>query len=226
MVRPARLLAAGLRDPAAQEACVSRLYAPDPYGRDLERAGHSPLPQGFDVEALGRSIERPFPAVSTSMLATAAAIADRNEDMRISGLANSALTHRLLSNLLFAGSLRRSSDDTDDDEDDDSDGDNDYDYDGASSSEHSGIVAIPFDRFSDTDDGDGGDDDHYGNDDENSNDDDGGTSSSAHSGIDTGSADRHSDADDGNARSSDDGTASESGTASDSFIAYISDGSV
>ncbi|KAJ1838380.1 hypothetical protein LPJ70_005483, partial [Coemansia sp. RSA 2708] len=83
MVRPARLLAAGLRDPAAQEACVSRLYAPDPYGRDLERAGHSPLPQGFDVEALGRSIERPFPAVSTSMLATAAAIADRNEDMRI-----------------------------------------------------------------------------------------------------------------------------------------------
>ncbi|KAJ2713866.1 hypothetical protein H4R19_002038 [Coemansia spiralis] len=101
VVRAAHTQAAGLRDAAARQACADMAYHPDPYCGELERAGHSPFPPGFDTAAFLQGIQPPFPAVSTSMVARADQIARRNEDMRASGLAHSVLTHQILSNLMF-----------------------------------------------------------------------------------------------------------------------------
>ncbi|KAJ1728560.1 hypothetical protein LPJ61_003972, partial [Coemansia biformis] len=112
VVRPTHTLAAGLRDAAACDACASVVYGADPYLHELERAGHSPLPPTFDADSFKQSLQLPFPAVSTSMLARVDQIARRNEDMRASGLAHSALTHQILSNLLLENGVASSDDES------------------------------------------------------------------------------------------------------------------
>ncbi|KAJ2455957.1 DNA polymerase zeta [Coemansia sp. RSA 2336] len=93
------VLDAGLRDPVSCKACLDNTYSEDPYIDALAYAGHSLVPRGF--RHIAPTSQLPYPAVSRSMLARSSEITARNEEMRASSLASSALTHQLLSSFLF-----------------------------------------------------------------------------------------------------------------------------
>ncbi|KAJ2119687.1 hypothetical protein IW147_005686 [Coemansia sp. RSA 720] len=102
MVQQTHMLAAGLRDPAARQACISRAYATDHYASELEHSGHSLLPQGFNINDFIPSSQQLFPAVSTSMLATVDDVTRMNEEMRIDALGSAGLRDELMRRLLLS----------------------------------------------------------------------------------------------------------------------------
>ncbi|KAJ2195953.1 hypothetical protein IW144_003186 [Coemansia sp. RSA 522] len=102
MIQQTHMLAAGLHDPAARQACINRAYAADQYASELEHAGHSLLPQGFNINDLIPSSQQLFPAVSTSMLATVDDVTHMNEEMRIDALGSAGLRDELMRRLLLS----------------------------------------------------------------------------------------------------------------------------
>ncbi|KAJ1943586.1 hypothetical protein FBU59_002866 [Linderina macrospora] len=110
------------------------IYAPDPYIHDLLYSGHSIWPSDEDYEDAVQHIPRSFPAVSESELANKAQIVSANQELRLNGITNASLTHRLMSNIFFGAMLgsRRIINDTFDQSDDDMDGDYNSDMDGFS----------------------------------------------------------------------------------------------
>ncbi|KAJ2742613.1 DNA polymerase zeta [Coemansia sp. BCRC 34301] len=119
LVRDQHFAEASISDCYTKRAYVDAVYARDPYEQVLVHSGHPALPAGIDIGEAIKHIPRPFPTVSLSKLWEQGRIVSQNEDMRLTGLANSSLTRQMMHNIMFRN-MFGAGDDSDDDSDDDS----------------------------------------------------------------------------------------------------------